>query len=401
MTGTVLSAELEAAGRLAMSSTRRGLDHSKSFLSEWFVMDGTTANRQLQMDLAEDRASPSLLATGSRLFRSGELFSGSPGLPTSQHEVVQDASPSSPSEHKPGGEACALIPRFIVFQTVVVVWILLETRFYMISGGDESGGMHKLFTSLMLTYRRDCIEDSHEVWRWVTYQALHASAWHLITNVLVLVIAGVPLERFYGTWRLAVMWNIGVIGGALCLFVADPHMDVVGMSGGCYALQAIHVAKLSMNWQIEDFRIEKLVFILIVTTAHILHARFTGNSSTSHVSHFGGAVTGLLVGILLGRNHLGWKAACRIKAVTFFIACCLLSFCLWWWARPGAPMEIWEQEPWCWARQVSNATLFGDAGYRCVRCSDDACIQQWEAQNAILRVNSRVCHAVGWAATGR
>lgn len=403
-----VSPDIEVAARALAGTMTLTMGHTKSFVSEWFALEGSAAHRQLELDLEEERRANPLSFSGRGLFASGQ-FSGSPpsdsgssssgssGERTPCGGVTSDGHESKAAF---GSEACALLPRFIVLQVLVSFCVLLETEFAMVLPVGESVE-HPLIAGFKLKNQQDCIDDRHEVWRWITYQALHDTPWHLIMNLAVLVIAGLPLERFCGSARLAFMFNVGVAGGALCYFVVDPHIAVVGMSAGCYALQAMHVAKLFMNWHIEEFRNEKVLFILVMTTAHVLHVQFTWNSQSSHATHFGGAVAGFIIGILFIRHHLEKKTAYRVKAIVFLIGCCLLSLCMWWWWVARPPKEIWESEGWCWARQVSNVTLFGDHRFRCVRCRDFDCIRRWGAQALLHSVSVRTCQEVGWAVTER
>ena len=72
----------------------------------------------------------------------------------------------------------------------------------------------------------------------VTALFIHASIWHLLGNVLFLLIFGVPAERAVGPWRLLALF---FIGGALAnlaasLLLGAPERIIVGASGGISAL---------------------------------------------------------------------------------------------------------------------------------------------------------------------
>jgi len=67
---------------------------------------------------------------------------------------------------------------------------------------------------------------------------IHASVWHLLGNVVFLLIFGVPGERALGAWRLLALF---FIGGALAnlaasLLMGAPERIIVGASGGISAL---------------------------------------------------------------------------------------------------------------------------------------------------------------------
>lgn len=102
----------------------------------------------------------------------------------------------------------------------------------------------------MLRLAGDSCEDLRaQVWRWWTYQFTHVGAVHVMMNAALNVVLGIPLELMHGSLRVALMFNIGVVGGAMCYSVNDAHTVVVGCSGGCYALIGTHIADLLMNWR--------------------------------------------------------------------------------------------------------------------------------------------------------
>merc|ERR1712157_517790 len=117
---------------------------------------------------------------------------------------------------------------------------------------------------------------------------------------------GIPLEKLHGTIRAALMYNCGVIGGALCYFVGDAHHSVVGMSGGCYSLMGIHLAYTIINWHQRKYRRVVVMMLLAFVVVDVLFfvglVNRDGNTKPSNSAHLGGAVAGLVVGIAVGEN---------------------------------------------------------------------------------------------------
>jgi membrane associated rhomboid family serine protease len=86
-------------------------------------------------------------------------------------------------------------------------------------------------------YWRDLWHDGR-VFTLVSALFLHANLWHLIGNVLFLLIFGVPAERALGSWRLLAVF---LVGGALAnlaaaLLMDSPGRAIIGASGGISAL---------------------------------------------------------------------------------------------------------------------------------------------------------------------
>ena len=93
-----------------------------------------------------------------------------------------------------------------------------------------------------------------EVWRFFTYMLLHVDVNHLLMNMVLQVMVGLPLEMSHGTRRLALVYGFGVISGSLATSVCDTTVFLAGASGGIYALVTAHLATLILNWT-EDMAI--------------------------------------------------------------------------------------------------------------------------------------------------
>ncbi|XP_046735319.1 rhomboid-related protein 2 isoform X2 [Diprion similis] len=150
-------------------------------------------------------------------------------------------------------------------------------------------------------------EKRREVWRYVTYMFVHVGVFHLVVNLLVQILLGVPLEMVHRWWRVLTIYLAGVIAGSLGTSVSDPHVLLAGASGGVYALMTAHVATIIMNWsQMEYAILQLLVFVVlaIVDVGQAVYNRYILDveKQIGYVAHLAGAVAGLLVGINILRN---------------------------------------------------------------------------------------------------
>ena len=75
---------------------------------------------------------------------------------------------------------------------------------------------------------------------------MFGSWWHLIFNLLVQLVVGLPLEMVHGSCRVLTVYMAGVLAGSLGTSVCDAGRQVylVGASGGVYALLAAHIANV-------------------------------------------------------------------------------------------------------------------------------------------------------------
>jgi len=288
-------------------------------------------------------------------------------------------------------------PWFICCQLLVIwpLWLV-----YLVLGGSTVAGLDSIApgsTNLMIN--DDCEDLRHQLWRWWTYQFTFAGFAHIFYCSFLLVFLGVPLEGFNGFGYMFFMFNVGVLGGACCFLFADPHeVPLVGMDGGCYSLLVTHLIDCARHFSRKERPRTTIGVLLTLLLLHVLITALSydaaASSLPSHWSCFGGAIAGILVGVVAGRDAIErehskwtWKIA---AAVGFILIVASLFLAMRW-----PPRDIFDNVPWCWARQVTNVTLFNDAEYHCVRCQDLDCVDYWnDVAYTMERINSLGC---GWS----
>ncbi|KAG8035493.1 hypothetical protein G9C98_006939 [Cotesia typhae] len=147
----------------------------------------------------------------------------------------------------------------------------------------------------------------YEAWRYLTYMFVHAGVFHIVVNLLVQIMLGIPLEMVHKWWRVLIIYIAGVVAGSLGTSVSDPKVYLAGASGGVYALITAHVATIIMNWRQMEFAALQLCVFIIVTSVDVgqaIYKRYVLNTidQIGYVAHFAGAIAGLLVGINVLRN---------------------------------------------------------------------------------------------------
>ncbi|KAL6436015.1 hypothetical protein ACFW04_005675 [Cataglyphis niger] len=147
----------------------------------------------------------------------------------------------------------------------------------------------------------------YEAWRYLTYMFVHVGIFHLVVNLLVQIMLGIPLEMVHKWWRVLIIYVAGVVAGSLGTSVSDPTVYLAGASGGVYALITAHVATIIMNWSQMEFAVLQLLVFLVVTSVDIGQAVYNRyvletNDQIGYVAHLAGAIAGLLVGINILRN---------------------------------------------------------------------------------------------------
>ncbi|KAL3120654.1 hypothetical protein niasHT_007946 [Heterodera trifolii] len=173
-----------------------------------------------------------------------------------------------------------------------------------------------------------------QIWRYFTYMFVHVGFVHLLTNLVVQILLGIPLELVHKYGRVGFLYLAGVMSGALLFFVTDREVYLAGASGGVYTLLSAHIANVIINWSEMQFNWVRASILSTLVTADVVIAvyqRYFSDMSNrvSYVSHIGGFVTGLLLGIVLLRNFrkLEWEKYawwCALIIFALFVAVCLM-----------------------------------------------------------------------------
>jgi membrane associated rhomboid family serine protease len=147
----------------------------------------------------------------------------------------------------------------------------------------------------------------------VTHLFVHASPWHLVGNLLLLLVFGPNVERCLG--RLALLGAFLLCGaaGAVAFRLAAPEGEVplVGASGAALGLGALHAVALRGQrvlvfvWVLVVWvgELPARVLILVLLALDLLAVWSTGfaGGRVAVPAHLGGLAVGALIG-LLGRR---------------------------------------------------------------------------------------------------
>lgn len=321
-------------------------------------------------------------------------------VPEDEHESLEEMIEERVYEEDTEFFVMQSFPTFTLIQSTL---IFVSYILFSATSGKSFAGLETLFpgqTDLALTNVQtegsSCEDFRFQLWRALTYQFTHSSFTHMLGNVLLLAICGISLEGFHGTLRLLWMFEIGVLGGAGCVCVFDSHARVVGMSGGAYSLLGQQLGDVLLNWERKSAPY-RLIFIFLLTLTEVVLYLLNPQDEISYSAHMGGAVAGLLLVLVFGRNltiktYAIEQEVIRIAKALLFG---LVVFCICWALLNWPPMDLIEQVPYCWSREVSNQTIFGDGTFHCVRCGDSDCIARWSPplQNDSVPVNPRSCQS--------
>ncbi|CAB4062532.1 RHBDL1_2_3 [Lepeophtheirus salmonis] len=136
---------------------------------------------------------------------------------------------------------------------------------------------------------------------------VHSGYFHLTFNILVQLLLGIPLEMVHRWWRVLLIYFCGGIAGSLLSSLTDGTVYIAGASGGVYALITAHLANVIFNWKEMEYPILRLLAFLLAMGIDIgvaIYYRYGVGveTKTAYAAHLGGAIVGLLLGIVILRN---------------------------------------------------------------------------------------------------
>ncbi|XP_044277263.1 rhomboid-related protein 2 [Varanus komodoensis] len=146
-----------------------------------------------------------------------------------------------------------------------------------------------------------------EAWRFVSYMLVHAGIEHILGNLLLQLLLGIPLELVHKGHRVGLVYIAGVIGGSLASSIFDPLQGLVGASGGVYALIGGYFMNILVNFRemIPLFGVARLLFIFSIVGTDVgfaLYRRFFSpvhGLQVSFVAHIAGGLAGMSVGYVI------------------------------------------------------------------------------------------------------
>ena len=162
----------------------------------------------------------------------------------------------------------------------------------------------------------------NEVYRYYTHSLIHANNAHLIVNIVVILLAGIPTEIIHDGWVMAGIHFVATIFGAMFNYWTSTTV-LVGASATAYAFLMIHTANIVINADVmrsKEFCIRMALNLpLYALFLFDLIMSFTkaNQGNISFASHLAGLFVGLFLGVPGLRNmHVqAWEKTLRKVSV--------------------------------------------------------------------------------------
>jgi|GEM_PF-37514 len=133
----------------------------------------------------------------------------------------------------------------------------------------------------------------------------HANMSHLLSNLMLLLVVGPPLEARYGHWKMILLMAITALVSGLIQFLFFPGTALLGASGIVFMM----IVLASMSGMRAGYIPITMIAVLLLYLGTELWQMFTVDSNVSHLTHIIGGITGAICGFFLNRRVDAAEAA--------------------------------------------------------------------------------------------
>lgn len=148
------------------------------------------------------------------------------------------------------------------------------------------------------------VVDQHQGWRLISCIWLHGGVFHLLANMLSLLVIGIRLEQEFGFVRIGLLYLISGFGGSLLSSLFIQSNISVGASGALFGLLGAMLSELITNWTIYANKIAALLTLVVIIVINLAVGILP---HVDNFAHLGGFASGFLLGfVFLIRPQYGW-----------------------------------------------------------------------------------------------
>lgn len=163
-----------------------------------------------------------------------------------------------------------------------------------------------------------------QVWRWITFQFLHAGIGHLLGNMLGLYFFGPVIEDYLGRRRFLAFYLLcGIAGPVVYLLFAmtgilstHPFTPLIGASAGVFgillaAAQIAPRAQVMLLFPPIPMQLRTLAYVLLGFAAFMVFTQ--GRNAGGEAAHLGGAALGFI--LIHNPGWLNWAEKLSPRAL--------------------------------------------------------------------------------------
>ncbi|MCL2855375.1 MAG: rhomboid family intramembrane serine protease [Defluviitaleaceae bacterium] len=198
-----------------------------------------------------------------------------------------------PADLSPFAQPVAKIPIFAY--TIIGVNILMFVLLEMTGGSQNTLNLIRFGAAQYhLTF------EHLQLYRLFTPMFLHIGIWHLASNLMWLVVAGIRTERYLGHWKFLLIYLVSGVVGNVAMMLASPMAVGAGASGAVSGIfGALFAFMLVTKKRVENFDLRTMGTLIAVSTlmGFVMNNLAGTGNAIANAAHIGGLVAGFFISL--------------------------------------------------------------------------------------------------------
>ncbi|MDD3493003.1 MAG: rhomboid family intramembrane serine protease [Candidatus Thermoplasmatota archaeon] len=205
-----------------------------------------------------------------------------------------------------GGLAYALYKKMLLSQMIIIINFAV---FFLMLAAAQSFSMSASPLFPDLAFRPRYLTEGEQIYTLFTSLFVHADIWHILMNMFIFLLIGVPFEQRVGTPRFAAIYFLAGVGGTLTfsLFNWNSGVMLVGASGAIFGVFGAFAALYPRDQVVMPIpfpimlfiRMPVLVAALLFAGLETLYTVGQVSDGVAHLAHIGGLVSGVALAAAL------------------------------------------------------------------------------------------------------
>lgn len=155
---------------------------------------------------------------------------------------------------------------------------------------------------------------------------VHKNDWHLINNVISILLCGTLYEITEGPIRYISIWISSSAIGFGFHGILKPNTYALGASGVVYGLIWSQLSILLLNWKEMPLKYVRLIIIILLFIIETVLYNTNFQSTIAYGAHWGGALAGITVSTVLSANVIIRLFEIFINWFGVILYCCIILF---------------------------------------------------------------------------
>lgn len=191
-----------------------------------------------------------------------------------------------------------MVSQLIVLSAFVVYFLILFLRTLFLEDLEQF--------YYDLAFKPIYLKTGEKIYTIFTSMYLHGGLLHVLMNMFILILAGIPFEERIGAKKFAIIYFVsGVIATILFSFIdLNSTAFLIGASGAIFGILGAFATlyprdEVFMPLFIIFAKVPVLFAVVLFLALETLYVAFAIQDNVAHIAHIGGLITGVVLALLL------------------------------------------------------------------------------------------------------